>query len=441
MVDNAFDAGPATGHRLTARRRPSGDGAVRRTVLPHGLRVVTESMAASRTFCVGVYAGVGSRHESAARHGASHFLEHVLFKGTKRRSAEEISAAVESRGGELNAYTTKEYTCFYARVLAQDSPLAVDVLTDMLGCSLIRRGDVDAERAVILDEIAMHGDDPGEVVTESVADAVFAGSGLGKMVIGSPGSIAGMSRDLIARHWRQYYQPSSLVVAAAGAVEHDRLVEQLAVLDQRPAAAPPAPLRSVPAATRPGLVFERRQVEQVNAVLAFAGAAIFDDRRYAAGLLSVILGGGMASRLFVEIRERRGLTYGIDAGETAYSDAGMWSVEFQCAPNRLAPILDLVSGLLDEVAEHGVGEDELARAKSQLRGQTVLSYEGPSSRMGRLGANALLGDDRTLTEVLARYDAVGPKELQQEAARLFAQPPVLGLVGPRVPVAVAKKWG
>ncbi len=413
---------------------------MRRTVLPHGLQVVTETMASSRTFSVGIYARVGSRDESAARHGASHFLEHVLFKGTRRRSAEDISAAVESRGGELNAYTTKEHTCFYARVLAQDAPLAIDVLADMLSCSLIRRSDVDAERAVILDEIAMHADDPAEVVAELAADAVFGGTGLGKMVIGTPGSIATMSRDLIARHWRQHYQPSSLVVAAAGALEHDQLVAQLSDLDRRPDAVKPVPPRPAPPATPAGLSFAHRQVEQINAVLAFPGTGVFDDRRYAAGLLSVILGGGMASRLFLEIRERRGLTYGIDAGETTYSDAGMWSVEFQCAPNRLAPILDLVRGLLDEVAEHGVTDAELARAKSQLRGQTVLSYETPSSRMGRLGANALLGDDRTLEEILGRYDAVSATELQVEAARLFAQPPVLGLVGPRVPAAVSRKW-
>jgi predicted Zn-dependent peptidase len=416
------------------------DGAVRRTVLPHGLQVLTEAMPSARTFSVGVYAGVGSRHESTARHGASHFLEHVLFKGTRRRSAEEISIAVESRGGELNAYTTKEHTCFYARVLADDGPLAVDVLSDMLSASLVRSADVDAERAVILDEIAMHADDPGEVVAELVADAIFAGSGLGKMVIGSPESITTMSRDVIVRHWRQHYTPAGLVVAAAGDVDHDRLVEQLVALDDRPTTSPPAtrPTRAAPA---PGLVAVTRRVEQMNAVLAFPGPAVFDDRRYAAGLLSVILGGGMASRLFVEIRERRGLTYGIDAGETSYSDAGMWSVDFQCAPGRLGPILDLVRGMLDEIAADGVGEAELDRAKSQMRGQTVLSYEGPSSRMGRLGTNALLGDERSLDEVLARYDAVTPEELQAEAARLFAQPPTLGLVGPRVPAAVSRRWG
>ncbi|SEQ14211.1 M16 family metallopeptidase [Microlunatus flavus] len=415
---------------------------MRRTVLPNGLTVVSETMASSRTFSVGVFAGVGSRHESAARHGASHFLEHVLFKGTKRRTAEQISAAVESRGGELNAYTTKEYTCFYARVLADDGDLAVDVLTDMVTASRVRSADVDAERAVILDEIAMHADDPSEVVSEQVADAVFAGSGLGQMVIGSPASIEAMSRDLVVKHWRQHYRPASMVVAAAGDVDHDRLVEQVAALDAMPVSGPgPRAVVPAPAVSQPGLVVTRRRIEQVQAVLAYPGPGLFDDRRYPSGLLAAVLGGGMASRLFVEVRERRGLTYGIDAGETTYSDAGMWSVEFACAPDRLGTILDVVAGQLDQVVEHGVTATELADAKSQMRGQTVLSYESPSSRMGRLGTSALLGDSRPLDEVLERYDAVTPDEIRLEAARLFGQRPTLGLVGPRVPAAVTRRWG
>ena len=412
---------------------------MRRTTLPNGLQVVTEHMPASRTFSVGVFAGVGSRHETPALHGASHFLEHVLFKGTRRRSAEEISAAVEAVGGELNAYTTKEYTCFYARVLSADAALAVDVLADMISASRIAPADVDAERAVIQDEIAMHADDPGEVVQEVVAGHVFGDSGLGRPVIGSPASIEALSRDQLVRHWHRHYAPASLVVAAAGQVDHDALVAQLADLDARPAATPrPSPPTRLTGAG--GLVFEQRRVEQCSAVLAYPAAGLFDDARYPVGLLSLVVGGGMASRLFVEVRERRGLTYGIDAGETSYSDAGLWSVDWQCAPGKLAAIVELVQATLAEVAEHGVTPAELARAKGQMRGQTVLSFESPSSRMSRLGGNTVLGDDRTLAEVLDAFDAVDAAEVQAAAATLFSAPPVLGLVGPRVPAKVLRDW-
>ena len=412
----------------------------RRTTLPNGLQVVSEHMPASRTFSIGIFAGVGSRHESPALHGASHFLEHVLFKGTTRRTAEEISAAVEAVGGELNAYTTKEYTCFYARVLRSDATLAVDVLTDMITSSRVTAEDLDAERAVIQDEIAMHADDPGEVVQEVVAGRVFAGSGLGRPVIGSPASIAALTRDQVVRHWHRHYTPPSLVVAAAGHVDHDRLVDQLSVLDGRPSGPLPKKDRPTRAAGRGGLVSEQRRVEQCSAVLAYPSPGLFDDARYPLGLLSLIVGGGMASRLFVEVRERRGLTYGIDAGETTYSDAGLWSVDWQCAPDKLAEIVDLVRATLAEVAEHGVTEAELARAKGQMRGQTVLSYESPSSRMSRLGGNTVLGDQRTLSEVLDHFDTVDAGQVQAAAAELFALPPVLGLVGPRVPAKLLRDW-
>jgi predicted Zn-dependent peptidase len=408
--------------------------------MPNGLRVVSEHMPASRTFSVGVFAGVGSRHETPALHGASHFLEHVLFKGTERRTAEEISAAVEAVGGELNAYTTKEYTCFYARVLRSDAELAVDVLADMIHSSLITAADVDAERAVIQDEIAMHADDPSEVVQEIVAGHVFGGSGLGRPVIGTAASIAALSPDQIRQHWQQHYAPSSLVVAAAGRVDHDRLVQQLVDLDAPPRAAPPGPTAATQVRPVGGLVTEQRRVEQCSAVLAYPSVGIFDDARYPLGLLSLVLGGGMSSRLFLEVRERRGLTYGIDAGEVSYSDAGLWSVDWQCAPGKLAQIVSLVQATLAEVAEHGVTDAELERAKGQMRGQTVLSFESPSSRMSRLGGNTVLGDERTLAEVLDHFDAVGRDQVQAAAASLFSGPPVLGLVGPRVPAKVLRDW-
>jgi predicted Zn-dependent peptidase len=191
---------------------------------------------------------------------------------------------------------------------------------------------------------------------------------------------------------------------------------------------------------RGGLVSAERRVEQISAVLAYPSPGLFDDARYPLGLLSLVVGGGMSSRLFVEVRERRGLTYGIDAGETTYSDAGLWSVDWQCAPEKLAPIVDLVRATLAEVAEHGITEAELARAQGQMRGQTELSYESPSSRMSRLGGNSVLGDERTLTEVLDRFDAVDVAQVQAAAAALFSREPVLGLVGPRVPAKVLRDW-
>jgi predicted Zn-dependent peptidase len=436
---------PAVPRGRAGRRLPQLDGAVRRTVLRNGLQIVTEEIRSTSTYSLGVFVSVGSRHETPSLHGASHFLEHLLFKGTPNRTAEQISATIESVGGELNAYTAKEHTCFYARVLHSDAELALDVLSDMITHSLITPEDVDAERAVILEEISMHADEPAELAAEAVAAEIFGKSGLGRPIIGSAAAVVALTRRQIVQYWRRHYQPRCLVVAAAGRVDHDRLVERLSVLDAQP---------STPAATpRPGpstisrgggLLMHRLPLEQCSAVLAFPSPGIFDAQRFPLGLLSLIIGGGMASRLFVEVRERRGLAYGIDAGETAYSDAGLWSVEWQCAPSRLAPILELVRATLSDVAAHGITEDELARAKGQMRGQTALSYEGPGSRMSRLGVNTVLGDERTLGELLRRFDQVTADEVRAEAEVLFAQPPTLGIAGARVPArrieSVISRW-
>lgn len=400
--------------------------------MANGLRLVTERVPGSRTFSVGFFVPVGSRHESARLSGASHFLEHVLFKGTRRRTAEEISAAVESVGGDLNAYTTKEHTCFYARVVDSDADLAVDVLSDMISSSLITSADVRGERAVILDEISMHADDPAEVAHELISAALFGAPGLGAPVAGTHESVAALTRTQVRRHWARHYRPDALVVAATGHVPHERLREQLGSLPT-PGDEPPARPPRTTAPTESGdLLVARRSLEQLTAVLAFRGPGVFDHRHDPLTVLSTIIGGGMSSRLFVEIRERRGLTYGIDAGETAYTDTGLWTVDWQCAPERLADIVDLVRGILLDVAEHGVTAAELSRAQGQLRGQTTLAYEGPVSRMTRLGSNALIGDERTLADLLQRYDAVSAADVQQVAAELFGRPPVMALVGPRV---------
>jgi predicted Zn-dependent peptidase len=436
---------PAVPRGRSGRRLPQLDGAVRRTVLGNGLQIVTEDIRSTSTYSLGVFVSVGSRHETPRLHGASHFLEHLLFKGTPTRTAEEISATIESVGGELNAYTAKEHTCFYARVLHSEAELALDVLSDMITHSLITPEDVDAERAVILDEISMHADEPTELAAEAVAAAIFGKAGLGRPIIGSAAAVLALTRRQIVHHWRRHYQPGCLVVAAAGKVDHDRLVERLSAVEaQSPTTAAPPRHRPSTSNRRGGLFMHRLPLEQCSAVLGFPSSGVFEARRFPLGLLSLIIGGGMASRLFVEVRERRGLTYGIDAGETAYSDAGLWSVEWQCAPSRLAPILELVRATLSDVAEHGITEDELARAKGQMRGQTALSYEGPGSRMSRLGVNAMLGDERTLGELLRCFDQVTADEVRDEAEVLFAQPPTLAIAGARVPArrieSVLSRW-
>jgi predicted Zn-dependent peptidase len=426
------------------RRLPQLDGAVRRTVLRNGLQVVTEDIRSTSTYSLGVYIAVGSRHETPSLHGASHFLEHLLFKGTPSRTAEQISAAIESVGGELNAYTAKEHTCFYARVLHTDAELALDVLTDMITHSLITPQDVDAERAVILDEISMHADDPAELAAEAVAAEILGKSGLGRPVIGSAASVVALTRRQIVNHWRRHYGPGHLVVAAAGKVDHDRLAERLSAFDTAPSTSAWSRSGASRISRRGGLLMRRLPLEQCSAVLAFPSPGVFDARRFPLGLLSLIIGGGMASRLFVEVRERRGLSYGIDAGETVYSDAGLWSVEWQCAPGKLAQILALVRSTLADVAARGITEDELARAKGQMRGQTALSYEGPGSRMSRLGVNAILGDERTLGELLRCFDEVTADQVRTEAELLFTHPPTLAIAGARVPArrieSVLSQW-
>ncbi|MFP5283669.1 MAG: M16 family metallopeptidase [Actinomycetes bacterium] len=400
--------------------------------------MVSEAMPASRTFSVGFFVDVGSRQESDPLHGASHFLEHVLFKGTARRAAEEISAELESVGGDLNAYTSKEHTCFHARVLGADAERSVDVLTDMLTASRVRSADVEAERAVILDEIAMHGDDPGETVQELVTGRLFGPSGLGRSVIGSEASVAAMPRSAIVRHWRRHYRPDSLVVSAAGAVDHDGLLAQLDGLATEQAV--PAARRAPPTVLdyEGGLAAVVRPLEQCTVSMGVPGAGVFDDRRYPIGILTTILGGGMASRLFVEVRERRGLAYGIDAADHSFTDAGLVSVDWQCSPENLVEIAGLVRAACEDLAERGVTPAEMARAQGQMRGQTVLAYESPNSRMNRLGRNTLIGDDRSLEAVLDAFDAVTAEAVQAEAVRLFAQPVVLGVVGPRLAGAATR---
>jgi predicted Zn-dependent peptidase len=410
-------------------------GTVRRTVLPGGLRVITEALPAVRSVSFGVWVGIGSRDESPVLAGASHFLEHLLFKGTQRREALEISSAIEAVGGETNAFTAKEYTCYYARVLDADLPMATDVVCDMLTSSLVTPEDVEVERGVILEEISMHDDDPGDVVHDLFNGAVFGGHPLGRPVIGTVETISTMTRDQIYGFYRDHYTPGNLVVAAAGNLDHDQVVEMVAkgFAGQLGAATDPAPRREGGAVPRvaASTVVQPKETEQAHIVFGGRGVHRHDDRRFTLDVLNQALGGGMSSRLFQEIREKRGLAYSVYSYASQYADAGLFGVYAGCAPGRVDEVLGLVREELTAVADAGVAEDEVARGKGMLKGSTVLNLEDTGSRMSRIAKGELLwGEVLEVDDLLGRIDAVSVADVRSVASDLLGQPMSLGVIGP-----------
>jgi len=414
---------------------PDG-GVIRRTVLPGGLRVISESVPGVRSVAFGIWVGVGSRDETPALSGASHYLEHLLFKGTRRRDALAISAEIEAVGGEINAFTAKEYTCYYARVLDTDLPIAVDVICDMVSSSLIAAGEVENERGVILEEIAMHDDDPSDAVHDTFAEVVWPDTPLGRPVLGSVASIQALRRPSIAGYYRRRYRPDSLVVAAAGNLDHAtlvRLVKQaFAHVDVEPDAAPAPPrIGGRPPAFTAGAAVVRRPTEQANLVLGSPGVHRRDERRFILGVLNAALGGGMSSRLFQEIRERRGLAYSVYSFTSHYADTGLFGVYAGCQPARARDVLELCREQLAIAAAGGLTGEEVERGKGQMRGGLVLGLEDTGSRMSRLGKSELVyGELMTVDEILAHIDAVTVDDVQELAFELLRGPLSLAVIGP-----------
>jgi len=425
---------------MTATRKTADDdAAVTREVLPGGLRVVTESLPTVRSAAFGIWAGVGSRDEGPEHEGATHYLEHLLFKGTPRRTALELSAAMDAVGGELNAFTGKEYTCYYARVLDTDLPLAIDVLSDMVTSSLIEPKDVDAERGVILEEIAMNDDDPSDTVHEAFSAQLFGDTPLGRPILGTVESINAITREQIAEHYAAKYTPPDLVVAVAGNVVHAEVVEHVRrafgdVLARDTGAAPspprlPGPVPTTPAGT--GVRLVPRGIEQANLVLGCAGLSRTDGQRFALGVLNAALGGGMSSRLFQEIREKRGLAYSVYSFASQHSDSGMWATYIGCLPAKADEVLAICQEEIAKVISGGLTDAELDRGKGQLRGSLVLGLEEPSSRMSRIGKSELVYPRlEPVDEILAAIEAVSHDDVRRVAAEVLAQPKVLAVVGP-----------
>ncbi|GGL21794.1 putative zinc protease [Planomonospora parontospora subsp. antibiotica] len=414
-----------------------GAGVVRRTVLPGGLRVVTETMPTVRSVAVGMWVGIGSRDEDPEHMGASHFLEHLLFKGTPTRDALEISAAIEGIGGEINAFTAKEYTCYYARVLDEDLRVAIDVLADVVTSSLITADDVEAERGVILEEIAMHDDDPSDVVHEQFSAEMYGDTPIGRPILGTVESINAIGRDRIDEYYRDRYLPSRTVVSVAGNVTHEQVVELVAAAYERAGAlggdAEPVPPRvsgeTVPA--RSGVRVLHRPTEQANLVLGTTGLTRTDERRFALGVLNAALGGGMSSRLFQEIREKRGLAYSAYSYTSQYADTGQFGVYVGCLPSKTDEVLKICREELLRVVADGFSEEEIARGKGQMRGGLVLGLEDTGSRMSRIGKGELVYDELlSVDEVLARIEAVTPEEISEVAADVLTRPRTLAVIGP-----------
>ncbi|MFE7874334.1 M16 family metallopeptidase [Micromonospora humida] len=413
-------------------------GTVRRTVLPSGLRVLTEAIPTMRSVSFGIWVTVGSRDETGPQAGAAHFLEHLLFKGTHKRTALEISAEIEAVGGETNAFTTKEYTCYYARVLDEDLPLAIDVMCDAVADSLLEAADVETERGVILEEIAMHDDEPGDEVHDLFARAVYGDHPLGRLISGTEETVTPMTRRQIQSFYRRRYTAPQIVIAAAGNLDHAtvvRLVRQAlrgTPLDTDPAA-PGTPRRNTPAVrTKPAAVLvEPKETEQAHVILGCPGIDRVDERRFALGVLNNVLGGGMSSRLFQEIRERRGLAYSVYSYASQYADSGLFAVYAGCAPGKVDEVLRLTRAELARVAADGLTEAEVARGKGMSKGSFVLGLEDTGSRMSRLAKGELLyGDLMPVDELLARVDAVTVADVNTLAAELLGRPMSLAVVGP-----------
>ncbi|MGZ6812045.1 MAG: M16 family metallopeptidase, partial [Blastococcus sp.] len=411
-------------------------GRVERTELPGGLRVLTETMPGVLSATLGIWVGVGSRDETPALAGSSHFLEHLLFKGTHSRSALEIATVMDAVGGEMNAFTAKEHTCFYANVLASDLPLAVTLLSDLVTDALNTPADLESERTVVLEEIAMRDDEPSDAVHDLFSETLFGNTPLGRSVLGTVESIEGLSRDDVDGWYRGRYTMPSIVVTAAGRVDHRQVLDLVsaAFADRLSGDRRPDPLRlGEPGPERPatpaGLI--TRSTEQTHVLLGLPAMGRLDERRYAGAVLDTAVGGGMSSRLFQEIREKRGLVYSVGSALTHYAGAGTFSVYAGCAKKRVPEVLRLIREELSRVAADGITAEEVARGRGQLKGGLVLGLEDTGSRMSRLGKSELsYGEYLPVREVLARIEAVDEEQVRSVAAELFSRQTCLAVVGP-----------
>ncbi len=416
----------------------AGDSLVRRTVLPSGVRILSEQVPGARSSTIGYWVAVGSRDELPQTYGSTHFLEHLLFKGTASRSALDIAVSFDAVGGEHNAMTAKEYTCYYGKIRDRDLGMAVEVLSDMLTSSLLDPIEFENERGVILEELAMADDDPSDVTSERFFEAVLGDHPLGRPIGGSPDTIQAATRESVWTHYRANYRAQDLVITVAGAVDHDVLVESVqkalaaAGWDLSVDASPVARRDASEGLIERGspLVVVKRPIEQANILLGVPGIAAADDRRSTMAVLNSILGGGMSSRLFQEIREKRGLAYSVYSFSPSYSDTGLFGLYAGCSPAKAGQVAELLLGEFRKLADDGVTDEEMRRATGQLSGASALALEDSDTRMSRLGRSEItMGEFSDLDEALRKLALVTATDVRELAQDLASRPVSIAAVG------------
>ncbi|MEW6661188.1 MAG: M16 family metallopeptidase [Bacillota bacterium] len=387
--------------------------------LPNGVRLVTEEIKSIHSASIGIWVKTGSRYEKDHNHGISHFVEHMLFKGTAKRSARKIAEELEAIGGTLNAFTAKEYTCYYAKVLAENLDTAMDVLADMYFNSLFEPKEIEKEKNVIMEEIKMYEDSPDELVHDLFANAVWPNHPLGRPIIGTIDSLKKIQCADLLEYCRNRYTANNTVIAIAGNIEHKNVVDQISGYFGNMAAGHDG-IESEPPVAGATVLMAQKDLEQLQICLGGPGLAQDDDDIYVLNVLNNVLGGGLSSRLFQEIREERGLAYSVYSYQTAYRDSGLFTIYAGTSPDNLEAVLRLIVKELLKLGSEGISEGELKRTKQQLKGNLLLSLENVNNRMMRLGKTEICFDRViTIEEILNKIAAVDLEAVKSLAKRLF----------------------
>ena len=385
--------------------------------LPNGARLLLQEVPGAQSAALGFFVGVGSRHEAPRENGAAHFIEHMLFKGTARRSAGQLARDMDAIGGQVNAYTTKEHTCFYGRTLDRHLDEGLDILADMLFHSRFDQGDVELERGVILEEIGMYEDTPEDLVSERLSAAVYRGTPLARPILGRESTLEGMTGEWLARWQRKHYHAGNLVAALAGKfspAQADSLRDLLAALPSG------LPAQSPPVTYRPAVTAKKKAIEQNHLILAFPAPSYLDERRPQVLLLNALLGGGCSSRLFQQLREERGLCYSVYSYVADHADTGLLGIYAGVSRDQEWAALEGARRVALELADHGPSQEEVDRVREQAKANLLMGSESVQARMSHLGSSALLyGRVRETEELLDLYDAVTREQLRDLAGALF----------------------